>query len=230
MTKKLIAEAIGTFFLVFTVGLVVLEPGAGELAPVAIGVVLAVMVYATGHVSGGHLNPAVTLGVYLRGKATAADLGGYWIAQLLAGIVAALAVLYLEGGAAPTPTALPVAPALLAEFLFTFALVFVVLNVATARGTEGNSYFGLAIGGTVLAGAYAVGGISGAAFNPAVAVGAVLMNLALLTDLWIFLVANLAGGAAAALVFNAAGLGDDKPTTATPAEQVVLESPGSTPP
>lgn len=227
MTKKLVAEAIGTFFLVFTVGQVVLEPGAGELAPIAIGFVLAIMIYATAHVSGGHLNPAVTLGVFLRGRATAAELGGYSVAQLLAGILAAFAVLYLKGDVAPAATALPVAPALLAEFLFTFALVFVVLNVATTRGTEGNSYFGFAIGGTVLVGAYAVGGISGAAFNPAVAVGAVLMKLALPADLWIFVVANLAGGAVAALVFNAFGFAGDKPTTATPSEQAALESAGT---
>lgn len=224
MTKKLVAEAIGTFFLVFTVGQVVLEPGAGDLAPIAIGLVLAIMIYATGHVSGGHLNPAVTLGVFLRGKATAADLVGYWIAQLLAGVLAAVAVLYLKGDVGPVVAALPVAPALLAEFLFTFALVFVVLNVATARGTEGNSYFGIAIGGTVLVGAYAVGGISGAAFNPAVALGAVVMGLARVADLWIFLVAELAGGAVAALVFNGLGFADDKPTTATPAEQARLEA------
>ncbi|MFW6088806.1 MAG: MIP/aquaporin family protein [Gemmatimonadota bacterium] len=223
MAKKLAAEVIGTFFLVFTVGQVVLEPGAGQFAPLAIGFALAVMVYATGPVSGGHLNPAVTLGVFLRGRASGADLVGYWVAQLLAGVVAAFVVLYLKGGA-PTPAALPVIPAIVAEFLFTFALVFVVLTTATTRGTEGNSYFGLAIGGTVLVGAYAVGGISGAAFNPAVAVGAVLLGLAAVGDLWIFLVANLAGGAAAALVFNAFDFGADKPTTSTPAEQANLEA------
>src|SRR5690606_30071572 len=111
--------------------------------------------------------------------------------------------LYLKGDVTSAAAALPTVPALIAEFLFTFALVFVVLNVATAPATEGNSYFGFAIGGTVLVGAYAVGPISGAAFNPAVAVGAVLMGLARMTDLWIFLVANLAGGAVAAIVFKA---------------------------
>jgi len=211
---------------VFTVGQTVLEPGAGQFAPLAIGFALAVMVYATGHVSGGHLNPAVTLGVYLRGRACAADLVGYWVVQVLAGAAAAFVVLYLKGGAS-TPAALPVMPALVAEFLFTFALVFVVLNTATTRGTEGNSYYGLAIGGTVLVGAYAVGGISGAAFNPAVAVGAVLLGLAAVGDLWIFLVANLAGGVAAALVFNALDLGADKPTTATPANQAGLQPAGA---
>lgn len=208
MVKKLAAEAIGTFFLVFTVGQTVLDPGAGQFAPLAIGFALAVMVYATGHVSGGHLNPAVTLGVYLRGRATGGDVLGYWAAQLLAGAVAAMAVLYLKGAPA-TAEALAVGPALVAEFLFTFALVFVVLSTATVRATEGNSYFGLAIGATVMVGAYAVGGISGAAFNPAVAVGAVLLGLARAADLWIFLVANLAGGAAAALVFRALDFGGD---------------------
>jgi aquaporin Z len=223
MTKKLVAEAIGTFFLVFTIGQVVLEPGAGPLAPLAIGIALTALVYATGHVSGAHLNPAVSLGVLLRGSMTGSELVGYWIAQLLGGALAALAVLFLKGDVATPATALPVAQALLAELLFTFALVFVILNVATARGTEGNSYFGLAIGGTVMAGAYAVGPISGAAFNPAVAVGATIMQLVRPADLWIFLVANFAGAAAAALVFNALRFADDKPTTATPAEQAALQ-------
>lgn len=227
MTKKLVAEGIGTFFLVFTVGQVVLEPGAGQFAPLAIGFVLAVMIYATGHISGGHLNPAVTLGVFLRGKATGAELAGYWTAQVLAAVPAAFAVLYLKGEVTPAVAALPVVPALLAEFLFTFALVFVVLNVATAGGTKGNSYFGFAIGGTVLVGAYAVGAISGAAFNPAVAVGVVLMKLAVPADLWIYLVANLAGGAAAAFVFNAFDFADDKATTATPSEQAALRPAGT---
>ncbi len=219
MLKKLVAEAIGTFFLVFTVGQTVLTPGADKFAPLAIGFVLAIMIYATGHVSGGHLNPAVTLGVYLRGKATAADLVGYWIAQVVAAVLAALAVTYLKGGLPPVAAALPVGPALLAEFLFTFALVFVVLNVATAKGTEGNSFYGFAIGGTVLVGAYAVGGISGGAFNPAVGVGAILMHLARPADLWIYLVADLAGGAAAALVFNALRLGGEVPEPVKAAPQ-----------
>lgn len=228
MTRKLVVEAIGTFFLVFTVGQVVLEPSAGQFAPLAIGFVLMIMVYMGGHVSGGHFNPAVTLGVFLRGKATSREFGGYALVQILGGIVASIAVLYLKGDVAAAPAALATGPALLAELLFTFALVFVVLNVATAAGTEGNSYFGFAIGGTVLVGAYAVGPISGAAFNPAVAIGAVLMGLARAADLWIFLVANLAGGAAAALVFNGLDLGAAKPTTASPAEQAELRGAAST--
>ena len=92
--------------------------------------------------------------------------------------------------------------AVLAELLFTFALCYVVLNVATAKATEGNSYFGLAIGFTVVVGAFAVGGISGGAFNPAVAVGITVMGLSKLANIWIFLVGNFAGGALAAVVFK----------------------------
>jgi aquaporin Z len=94
-----------------------------------------------------------------------------------------------------------IGPTMVAELLFTFALVYVILNVATARGTSGNSFYGLAIGMTVMAGAFSVGGISGAAFNPAVVIGAVMMRLASLSSIWMYLVAELAGGALAALAF-----------------------------
>ena len=210
MAKKLVVEGVGTFFLALTVGLVVLDPGAGALAPLAIGSVLMVMVYAGGHVSGAHYNPAVTLAVMLRGRATASELAGYWIAQVAAAVLAALVVLFLKENPATT-FPLAVVPAFLAEALFTFALAFVFLNVATARATEGNSYFGLAIGFTVLAAAYAVGGISGAALNPAAAVALALMDLIEASRLWVFFTAELAGGAAAALVFNALDLGGDGP-------------------
>ena len=212
MLRKLVVELIGTFFLVLTVGQVVVggQGAAAALAPVAIGSVLMVMVYAGGHVSGGHYNPAVTLAVWLRGQARAVEVLPYWVAQVGGAALAALGVRYLEAGVTVTAAAPRVGPALLAEFLFTFALCYVVLNVATARGTEGNSNYGLAIGFTVLVGAYAVGGISGGAFNPAVAVGITLLGLSSAANLWIFLVADLLGGAAAALVFLALDLGADK--------------------
>lgn len=228
MTRKLTIEGFGTFFLVLTIGLVVLEPGAGDLAPLAIGAVLMVLVYAGGHISGAHYNPAVSLAVWMRGRATAADLAGYAAVQVVAAVAAAFVVGFLKQGPAPDPLVLETGPALVAELLFTFALAFVILNVATARGTEGNSYFGLAIGFTVMAGAYAVGGISGAAFNPAVAVGLVVLGLAGPGALAVYLPAQLLGGAAAALVFNALDLGDDKPTTATAAEQAALKGAAET--
>jgi aquaporin Z len=202
-------EFIGTFFLVFTVGMVVIEPAAPlGFAPLAIGSVLALMVFAGGHISGGHYNPAVSLAVFLRGKSTANDLLLYWVVQLVGGVVAAFLVLFLKGFPAVTPFTPDVFRALVAEFVFTFALCFVVLNVATARGTEGNSYYGWAIGMTVLVGAYAVGTVSGGAFNPAVAFGASLMGLFSWTNIWIYLVAELAAGAAAAYIFKAAHPGE----------------------
>jgi aquaporin Z len=200
--KKYVTEFIGTFFLVFTVGMVSIAPGAGNLAPLAIGSVLAVMVYAGGYISGGHYNPAVTIAVWLRGKTTSKDAINYVIAQALAGLVAAFLVLFLKGSPAPSPSHLEIVPALLAEFLFTFALCYVVLHVATAEATSGNSYFGFAIGFTVLIGAYAVGPISGGAFNPAVALGTIVMGLSRAADIWIYLLAEVLGGALAATVFK----------------------------
>jgi aquaporin Z len=207
--NKYVVEFIGTFFLVATVGFTVLKPGdAGALAPLAIGSSLMVMIFAGGHVSGGHFNPAVTLAVYLRGKCPVKDVIPYMAAQVVAGAVAAALVLFMKSNP-PASVASPDIPrALLAEFLFTFALCYVVLNVATAKGTAGNSFYGLAIGFTVLVGAYAVGPISGGAFNPAVAVGITVMGLSAVANIWIFLVANLAGGAAAAYVFRWVNPGD----------------------
>lgn len=210
--NKYIAEFVGTFFLVLTIGCVVVFPAEGVIAPLAIGTILGVMIYATGHISGGHLNPAVTLGVWLRGRCATGDVVPYMIAQVLAAVVAALTVQYLRPGLPVTlsedlvqaaPAALPVGRALVAEFLFTFALVFVVLNVATAKANQGNSFYGIAIGFTVMVGAFAVGDISGGAFNPAVAVGISVMKLAAWSDLWIYLVANFLGGIVAAVLFKA---------------------------
>jgi aquaporin Z len=205
---KYLVEFIGTFFLVATVGFTVIDPGAGTLAPLAIGSALMVMVYAGGHVSGGHYNPAVTLAVWLRGRCPTSDVPGYMSAQVAGGLVAAFLVMFMKGTGG-TPKELDVVRSLIAEFLFTFALCYVVLNVATAKATQGNSYFGLAIGFTVLIGAYSVGGISGGAFNPAVAVGITAMKLSALANIWIFLVADFAGGAVAAAVFKAVNP-DDK--------------------
>jgi aquaporin Z len=201
--NKAIVEFIGTFFLVFTIGMTVIEPGgAKEMAPLAIGSALMVMIFAGGHISGAHYNPAVSLAVFLRGKSTLNEMLTYWAAQILGGIVAAVIVMVTKAGATVTASSPDVVRALLAEFLFTFALCYVVLNVATARGTVGNSFYGLAIGFTVLTGAYAVGAVSGGAFNPAVAVGASVMGLFSWSNIWIYLIANLAGGAAAAGVFR----------------------------
>ena len=201
--NKYIAEFIGTFFLVLTIGCTGIGAGAGVIAPLAIGAALMVMIFAGGHISGGHYNPAVTLGVLIRGRVKPADVVPYMIAQVAAAAVAAIVVVgFLRAGAAVTPIAPKLGPALAAEFLFTFALVYVVLNAATADGTSGNSFYGLAIGMTVMTGAFAVGDISGGAFNPAVAVGISVMGISSWGNIWIYLVADFLGGAIAALVFN----------------------------
>src|SRR5271163_4787971 len=200
--NKYLTEFIGMFFFVLTVGCAVIGNSIGALAPLAIGSVLMIMVYAGGHISGGHFNPAVTLGVWLRGKCETKDVLPYMIAQLAGAALAAMVVKFLRTGTAVTPRSVATLPALVAEFLFTFALVYVVLNVATAKGTAGNSFYGLAIGFTVVVGAFAVGPVSGGAFNPAVAVGVTIMGLAGITNLIIYLIADFAGGAAAAILFN----------------------------
>jgi aquaporin Z len=215
--NKLVVEFIGTFFLVFTIGMVVLEPGNAPLgfAPLAIGSALMVMIFAGGHISGGHFNPAVSLAVFLRGKSTLNDTIAYWVAQVAAGIVAGLLVIFLKGAAAAQPLSPDIVKALIVEFLFTFALCYVVLNAATARGTAGNSFYGLAIGFTVLTGAYAVGTISGGAFNPAVAVGIIVMGVTSVVNIWIYLLANLAGAAAAAGVFRFVNPPEEEETVAS---------------
>jgi aquaporin Z len=214
MMRKLIIEFIGTFFLVLTIGMTVINaegvPSAGTLAPIAIGSVLMVMIYAGGHISGAHYNPAVTLAVWIRGKCTTAEMPAYMVAQVLGALAAAFTALYLKGHPKVAVGNPNVPAALLAEFLFTFALCHVVLNVATAKGTAGNSNYGLAIGFTVLAGAFAMGPVSGAAFNPAVAVGVTAMGLSAVANIWIFLVACFLGAAVAGLLFNALDLGGDR--------------------
>lgn len=201
---KYLVEFIGTFFLVFTIGMCVVPPAAA-LAPLAIGSILMTMIFAGGHVSGGHFNPAVTLAVFLRGRCSKADVLPYMAAQVVAGMAAAGVVLYMKDFPVNTATGYEgnaILKALIAEFLFTFALAYVVLNVATAKGTSGNSFYGLAIGFTVLAGAFAVGPVSGGAFNPAVAVGVTVMGISAIANIWIYMVANFAGGAVAAIAFK----------------------------
>lgn len=200
--QKYIVEFIGTFFLVLVVGLTVVAPGAGFMAPLAIGATLMLMVYAGGYISGGHYNPAVTLAATLRGKCGVKDALIYMLAQTAGGVCAALLTGYLKKGSMVVAMNPNITHALIVEFLFAFALAYVVLQTATSKKTAGNSYYGLAIGFTVVVAAYAAGSISGGAFNPAVAVGITVMGLSKLSNIWLFLVGNFAGGALAAIVFK----------------------------
>jgi aquaporin Z len=202
--RKYAVEVIGTFFLVFTVAASVLT--GSPYTPLAAGGVLMVMIYAGGHISGGHYNPAVTMAALWRRRTSMTDAIGYWIAQLVAGIAAAAAARAIVNPATVKTLTLS-GHALLAtalvELIFTFGLCYVVMNVATSKDQKNNGFFGLAIGFTVVAGAFAVGGISGGAFNPAVSLGAATAGIFAWSTLWAYLVVQLVAGAAAGLTFLA---------------------------
>ncbi len=194
---KLLVEFVGTFFLVLVVAL------TGN--PLAIGTILMVMVYAGGHISGAHYNPAVTLGLLMSSKIKNGDAIGYILAQLLGAFVAAAVAFWLTGkGLVPMVGAgFDIGQALVVEILFTFALVTVVLNTAATKATSGNSYFGLAIGFTVLAAAFAGGSISGGAFNPAVGVSPLLFDMmangVTHSHIWLYIVGPVVGWVIASL-------------------------------
>ncbi len=206
-TVKYAVEAIGTFFLVFTVGASV--GSASPFAPLAIGAVLMVMIYAGGHLSGGHYNPAVTLAVLVRRRIGLRDAVAYWVVQFGAGLLAAAVVrTIVDPARKPTTAAMTLSghilvAAFVAELLFTFALCYVVLNVATSKHHPDNSFYGLAVGFTVVAGAFAVGAISGGAFNPAVSFGAAVMGLFAWPTLWVYVLAQTVAGIAAGVSFLA---------------------------
>jgi aquaporin Z len=228
--RKYVTEFIGTFVLVFTVGCAVMS--GTDLAPLAIGAALMVMVYAGGHISGGHFNPAVTLGVLLRGgKMPTDDVLPYWVAQLFGGFIAAwLARFVINPPFVHTAflgSGHKIVAALLAEFIFTFALVYVMLNVATSKDQPNNHFFGLAIGFTVTVGAFAVGGVSGGAFNPAVAFGAMLMGLINWTNFWIYLIAEVLGGAVAAIAFRYLNPDDTEGGTLPKVPRISLTKPAA---
>ncbi len=221
---RYLTEFIGTFFLVLTIGLVAAQPGEffAVLGPLAIGSALMIMVYMGGHISGAHYNPAVTVALLMRGACKVADVIPYWVAQIGGAIAAAFVVSVIMPntagagdfannyfGPAPGPGHLVNSPGpWIIEILFTFALALVVLNVATSSGTAKNSYYGLAIGFTVMVGAYAGGAISGGAFNPAVGIGPNLLKGTLggdpdaLRNILLHVVGPVLGAVLAAIVFR----------------------------
>lgn len=205
MSHKLITEFIGTFFLVLIIGLSSL---AGSMAPVAIGIGLACLVYMGGHVSGAQYNPAVSLAVLLRGKMTAAEFLPYIVVQFVAATFASLMVFATTKSFMPGfGVGIDWKQALAAETLFTFMLALVVLHVATTRATANNSYYGIAIGGTVMAAAFVAGPISGGAFNPAVGLGPALATLfhgnGFPAHVWVYVLGPCVGAALAAYAFRA---------------------------
>ena len=228
LTRKLTVEFIGTFFLMFTVGMAIAT--SASLAPLAIGSVLMVMVFAGGHISGGHFNPAVSTAVLVRGKMTGNEYISYIVTQTIAAIVAGLLIVALDYDPASETAVAGTGKMLIVEFLFTFALAYVVLNVATAKDTDGNSFYGLAIGFTLAVGVLAGGAVSGGAFNPAVAFGASVLGMFSWSNIWIYLLAELVGGAAAAGAFLLTQPGEVEAADAGPAPSDRQVSPGATPP
>lgn len=202
--RKYATELLGTFLFLFTIAAAVLS--ANSLAPLAIGSVLMVMIYAGGHISGGHYNPAVTLAALVRGRIRLPDAVAYWVVQIVGGGLGMALARWVIHPAQVTTMALSghlLGAAFVAELLFTFALCYVVLNVATSKDHPNNSFYGLAIGFTVATGAIAVGAISGGVFNPAVAISGAAIGLFAWPTLWAYLVAQVIAGIAAGLVFLA---------------------------
>jgi len=194
--KKVITEFIGTFFLV---------TGAALGGGLGASLVLMVMIYAGGHISGAHYNPAVSLAVWIRGKMTIADMLGYWMSQFAGAILAAIVVANIFGTEGTSACIIPdngILKGLIAEIIGTFALAYVVLNVATAKGTAGNSFYGIAIGGTVYVMATIIGKYSGGAYNPGVAIGLSIQKTFCWQQIWIYFIGCFSGAALAALVFR----------------------------
>ena len=201
---KLIAEFIGTFFLALTICTAAVHGSAGELAPFAIASTLMVMIYSVGHISGAHFNPAVTVAVWLRGACDRDDVAPYIATQISAGALAAVIsqnILFAETDVSSMQ--METTHALGAEFLYTFALVYVILNVATSEATEGNGYFGASIAFVVLAGALTVGEISGGSFNPAVTGALYVSGVIEIGDIWIHLIPQFTAGLLAVQAFKA---------------------------
>ena len=206
--KRYIAEFIGTFFLVLSICMTTFSKVSADLQPLAIGAMLIAMIYAVGHISGAHFNPAITLAFLLRGKIEVKDAGFYALAQILGGVAAALITSVLVSAKPPlAPFVLPpqyfsMIPALISELIGTFALAWVILNVASAKALEGNSFYGIAIGFVVMALIYTLGSVSSGIFNPAVAISTCVIQLNNWNALWIYLVGTFGGATLAALLFR----------------------------
>jgi aquaporin Z len=226
--RKYAVETIGSFFLTFVVVVSVLSHSA--FTPLAAGAALMVMIYAGGHISGGHYNPAVTMGALVRGRIGVVEAVGYWIAQIAGGVVAGWvgrAVVNPSAVSTLTLTGHAEAAAAVAELLITFALCYVMLNVATSKDQPGNGFFGLAIGFTVTAGAFAVGGISGGVFNPQVALGGATAGVLAWSTIWVYVVVQLGAGIAAGLAFLLLNPGDGALRTYTGGPNRVFRHAGS---
>tara|TARA_Y100000739_G_scaffold140857_1_gene121459 strand:+ start:1169 stop:1831 length:663 start_codon:yes stop_codon:yes gene_type:complete len=215
LQQKLIAEFIGTLFLTYTICLTAVWGSSGDFHPgFAIAAILMAMIYSLGYISGAHFNPAVTIGVWIRGSCEKAEVLPYIASQSIAGVFGALLSGYTytgeySRGSLETTSLLlnsEIHEVLLAEFLFTFALVYVILNVATSDATSGNQYYGVAIASVVFAGAISVGDVSMASFNPAVTISLITVGKLSIAQSWLHFTPHLFAGVLASLAFNKTNL------------------------
>ena len=203
LQQKLTTEFIGTFFLSLTICTAAVYGSAGDYAPFGIAATLMVMIYAGGHISGAHYNPAVTVSIYLRGACDKDEVLPYIASQVIAAVSAAIVVENLLRPDELSPVAFELGTdAVVAELLFTFALAYVILNVATTESTSGNGYYGAAIALVVLAGAITVGSISLASFNPAVTSALITSGKLSLADSWMHFVPQFVGAVMATYVYK----------------------------
>ena len=202
MQQKLTTEFIGTFFLSLTICTAAVYGSAGDYAPFGIAATLMVMIYAGGHISGAHYNPAVTVSIYLRGACEKDEVLPYIASQVIAAVSAAIVVENLLFPDAVVPGFELGNDAVVAELLFTFALAYVILNVATTESTSGNGYYGAAIALVVLAGAITVGSISLASFNPAVTSALIVSGKLTIADSWMHFVPQFVGAVLATYVYK----------------------------
>jgi len=209
--QKLIAEFIGTFFLSLTVCLTAVWGSSGNVHPgFPISAILMVMIYGLGHISGAHFNPAVTISIWIRGSCDKADVAPYIATQIIAGSLGGLLSGYIYTGEY-TRDSLESSSllsdnlyyeVLLAEFLFTFALALVILNVATSDDTSGNQYYGAAIALVVFAGAITVGNVSMGSFNPAVTTSLITVGELKIGQSWMHFIPQIIGGILASYTFR----------------------------
>lgn len=203
MAKRALAELIGTFL--FCLFICLTSMGSHVVwAPWVGGLVLASLIYANGHISGAHLNPMVTLSLFLRGKVNLNMVPTYILTQLGGGALAALISMLLINKV-PTQVVEDLSTktleAILSEFLGSLAIAYVILNVTTSKNTQGNDYYGIAIGLSYAAVSSAFGEISGGILNPALALAVGITKLSSFSNLWIYWVGQFLGGVMAAVLF-----------------------------
>ena len=214
MNKKLLAEMIGTMILVLIgCGSAVMNGGATSVAAVltiamAFGLSVLTMVYTIGSISGCHINPAITLGVWLSGRMTGKEAAGYMVAQVIGGLIGSTILYFIASNMGLSATGAnqfavgELSAAFMAETIFTFIFVLVVLG-STDKGSSTTHFAGLAIGLALVMIHIVCIPITGTSVNPARSIGpALFAGGVALSQLWVFLTAPFIGGALAAAVWN----------------------------